>query len=30
MFVLVTDVRFVDGPEAISENLLYVESVFEN
>jgi len=30
MFVLVTDVKFVDGPEDISENLLYVEFVFEN
>ncbi len=29
MFVLVTDVKFVDDPEAISENLVYVEFVFD-
>jgi len=30
MFVLITDVKFVDDPEATSENLLYVEFVSEN
>jgi len=30
MFVLITDVKFVEGPEATLENLLYVEFVSGN